>query len=229
MPLPLFLIFSALMLGFGIAVVALRNPVSCALALVVSFVSLAALFIGLDAYFIGIIQILVYAGAVMVLFLFIIMLLDIKAEAGSRASWKIALGGVALAFAVGLQVMGVLSDYAPGKRTLDQVPLQNAAAAAHYQDAPSIAKDLNNGRLPDVKLVGHKLFTEYNFHLQMVAVLLTIATLGVVVLSRKDTPPVQVEGEGGAEDSDGSIEATPASTTNPANPDPEAAATSAAE
>ena len=79
-----FWLFSALMLGFACAVVFNRNPVASALSLVVSFGGLAALFFMLDAYFIGTIQILVYAGAVMVLFLFIIMLLDMKVEERRR-------------------------------------------------------------------------------------------------------------------------------------------------
>ena len=72
----------ALTLGLGLMVVTARNPVTSALSLAMSFVGLAALFLSLDAYFLGVIQILVYAGAVMVLFLFIIMLLDIREEAG---------------------------------------------------------------------------------------------------------------------------------------------------
>jgi len=57
-----------------------RNPIASALSLVICFMGLSALFMSLDAFFIGIIQVLVYAGAVMVLFLFIIMLLDLRAE-----------------------------------------------------------------------------------------------------------------------------------------------------
>ena len=76
----LFYIFSAIMIVLGLGVIVSRNPVTSAMCLVGSFLGLAALFIQLDAFFIGIIQILVYAGAVMVLFLFIIMLLDLKAE-----------------------------------------------------------------------------------------------------------------------------------------------------
>ena len=67
----LFYVFSALMLGFGLMVIVCRNPVSSALSLVISFLGLAALFITLNAYFIGVIQVLVYTGAVMVLFLFL--------------------------------------------------------------------------------------------------------------------------------------------------------------
>src|SRR6188474_427411 len=99
-----FWIASALMLIFGAAVIINRNPVASALSLVVSFLGLAALFMSLDAFFIGIIQVLVYAGAVMVLFLFIIMLLDIRAEERRKLNW-IAFGGgflVALAFFVQL-------------------------------------------------------------------------------------------------------------------------------
>jgi len=73
MPSFIFYLFALVTLGFGLLVVTARNPVTSALSLASSFVGLAALFISLDAYFIGIIQILVYAGAVMVLFLFIII------------------------------------------------------------------------------------------------------------------------------------------------------------
>ena len=80
MPSFLFWLFAIVMLVFGAAVVINRNPIASALSLVVCFLGLAALFMSLDAFFIGIIQVLVYAGAVMVLFLFIIMLLDLRAE-----------------------------------------------------------------------------------------------------------------------------------------------------
>ena len=69
-----FYAFAAVSVIGAIALVCFRNPVSSAISMVGSFVGLAALFIGLNAYFVGIIQILVYAGAIMVLFLFIIML-----------------------------------------------------------------------------------------------------------------------------------------------------------
>src|SRR6202162_1808040 len=95
----LFWIFVAMMLFFGAMVVLNRNPVASALSLVVSFLALAALFISLDAYFIGIIQVLVYAGAIMVLFLFIIMLLDLRAEELRRINWIASAGGLAVALA----------------------------------------------------------------------------------------------------------------------------------
>src|SRR4051794_28487375 len=96
----LFYFFAGLTLLFGVAVVANRNPVASALSLVACFAGLAALFVGLDAYFIAVIQVLVYAGAVMVLFLFIIMLLDLRAEVRRRTN-LVAVGAgifVALAF-----------------------------------------------------------------------------------------------------------------------------------
>src|SRR5437879_8393497 len=95
----LFWPFALLMLVFGVAVVINRNPVASALSLVVSFLGLAALFVSLDAYFIAVIQVLVYAGAVMVLFLFIIMLLDLRAEKICRINWPATTGGIAVAIA----------------------------------------------------------------------------------------------------------------------------------
>ncbi len=92
MPSFLFWLFAIVMLVFGAAVVINRNPIASALSLVVCFLGLSALFMSLDAFFIGIIQVLVYAGAVMVLFLFIIMLLDLRAEERRKLNW-IAFGG----------------------------------------------------------------------------------------------------------------------------------------
>src|SRR2546425_7127180 len=99
----LFWTFALLTLVFGAAVVLNRNPVASALSLVVSFLGLAALFMSLDAYFIGIIQVLVYAGAVMVLFLFIIMLLDLRVEKMRKINWLASAGGLAVALTLAVQ------------------------------------------------------------------------------------------------------------------------------
>ena len=92
MPALLFWIFALVMLGFGAAVVLNRNPIASALSLVMCFMGLSALFMSLDAFFIGIIQVLVYAGAVMVLFLFIIMLLDLRVETRRKTNVVAVVG-----------------------------------------------------------------------------------------------------------------------------------------
>lgn len=190
MPSVLFYLFSAIMLGFGILVVVLRNPVSSALSLAASFLGLAALFVTLGAFFIGIIQILVYAGAVMVLFLFIIMLLDIKAEQRRKLNLPAVIGGCLLVFVFTLQLASVLSSYQPGRRNMNAVVLDLPAAmearTAAGLDVPTIDRELAAGKLPDVKLIGETLFTKYNFHLQIVGVLLLVATVGVIVISRRE-------------------------------------------
>ena len=185
MPGFLFYIFAAITLFFGVAVVVLRNPVASAMALVMSFTGVAALFISLDAYFIGTLQILVYAGAVMVLFLFILMLLDIKAEAGKHTSFGTALAGIFLAVMFALQVVTVLAKFSDGDKTLESTPLQLNVAAT-TSDLPTITNDLKAGTLPDAKLMGEVLFNQYPFHLQIVALLLLAGTVGVVVLSKRD-------------------------------------------
>jgi NADH-quinone oxidoreductase subunit J len=183
MPPLLFYLFAAITLLFGLGVVLAKNPVASALSLVVSFAGLAALFISLDAYFIGIIQILVYAGAVMVLFLFIIMLLDIKAEEGKKAGPWPVLGGVLLAAVFTLQVIVVLGQSPELGKPL--VPL-DAGTAAKSANLPSVKLDLEKGIVPDIKMIGETLFTRYPFHLQAVGLLLLAGTVGVIVLSRRD-------------------------------------------
>src|SRR5919204_4775022 len=117
----LFWCFALLTLVFGAGVVINRNPVASALNLVVSFLGLAALFMLLDAFFIGIIQVLVYAGAVMVLFLFIIMLLDLRAEKMRRINWLAAVGGTAVAIAFLAQVFYVIGRFKPAQQSFPRL------------------------------------------------------------------------------------------------------------
>jgi NADH-quinone oxidoreductase subunit J len=163
-----FLTASAVMLIFGIGVVLNRNPVASALCLVVSFVGLAALFISLDAHFLGIIQILVYAGAVMVLFLFIIMLLDLRAEERRKINaWAVVGGGLVAVCLIGtlLHVLG----HVPGGQELR--PALHPPEGREYEDT---------------KALGALLFTQYVFHVQVIGLLLLGATIGVVALSKRE-------------------------------------------
>ena len=184
MPLALFWFFAVVMLVGGIAVVSLRNPVASALSMVASFVGLAGLFIGLNAFFVGIIQILVYAGAIMVLFIFIIMLLDLKTEEKRAPKLAPVLGGLGIVLAFTIQLVGVLSK-TPDKayEPLDLV----AASAAIAERSPGISSKLKEGHLPDVNLIGDTLFNGYNLPLQIIGVLLLVSTIGVVVLSKRQS------------------------------------------
>jgi NADH-quinone oxidoreductase subunit J len=189
MPPLLFYLLALITLGFGFMVVTGRNPVSCALSLAACFVGLAALFLSLDAYFIGVIQILVYAGAVMVLFLFIIMLLDIKAEEGKKLSLAPIISGVLVAVLLVLQIITVVSSAGIAKKSSADTPLALTEAAGKLGRAtalPTITKDLKEGTLPDAKLIGFTLFDQYGFHLQVVGLLLLVGTIGVVVLSKRE-------------------------------------------
>jgi NADH-quinone oxidoreductase subunit J len=161
----LFWIFALLTLIFGAAVVINRNPVASALSLVVSFLGLAALFMSLNAYFIGIIQVLVYAGAVMVLFLFIIMLLDLRIEERSRINWLASAAGLALALILCGQVFSVVSHLGIARQPFPPLP---------------------GSTIDDVRNIGAALFTNYNLPFQVVGVLVLVATIGVVLLSKRE-------------------------------------------
>ena len=161
----LFWIFALLTVIFGAAVVISRNPVASALSLVVSFFGLAALFMSLNAYFIGIIQVLVYAGAVMVLFLFIIMLLDLRAEKGRQINWLTSAGGLAVALIL-----------------LDQI----FSVVGHFDIAHKTFPPLPGSTIDDVRNIGAALFINYNLPFQIVGVLVLVATIGVVLLSKRE-------------------------------------------
>jgi len=181
MPSIAFYFFALLSIGGAVALVTFRNPVSSALSMVVTFIGLATLFIGLNAYFVGIIQILVYAGAIMVLFLFIIMLLDLKLPEKTKARVPMMIAGCIVPFLFMIQLVGILQ----GTQNEESRPLALREAAVHFEARPTIKANLEKESLPDAHLIGNTLFTEYNFPLQVIGVLLLVATVGVVSLSKK--------------------------------------------
>ncbi|MFM2171823.1 MAG: hypothetical protein RI957_2052 [Verrucomicrobiota bacterium] len=181
MPSPIFWLFTLIMLFGAAAVVLLPNPVASAMSMVASFVGLAGLFVGLNAYFAGIIQILVYAGAIMVLFIFIIMLLDLNTDKKRAPKMVSMFAGLGIVIAFTIQLVGVITA-TPNEKLVD---LNLPAAATHFDQTTQIAKNLSDNSLPDVHLIGQSLFTQYNLPLQILGALLLVSTVGVVVLSKK--------------------------------------------
>ena len=158
----LFYVFAALTLLCGILVIVnpfSRNPVTSAMFLVLTIISMSGLFILLHAFFLAAVQIIVYAGAVLVLFVFVIMLLDMKEEQRR----KIKLYG----FVVGIiAVGGILSAF-----------LKSLASLKTPDDAPHVEGD--------TIALGHLLFTQYTLPFEIVSVLLLVAMIGVILLSKK--------------------------------------------
>jgi NADH-quinone oxidoreductase subunit J len=160
----LFYIFAALTLICALMVVGnpfSRNPVTSAMFLVLAIASLAGLFVLLHAFFLAAVQVLVYAGAVMVLFLFVIMLLDLKAEERRKIK-KFGIGA-------GLVCVGAI--LAIILATLSRTQFDVA-------DVPS----LEGGTIP----LGSLLFKQYLLPFEIVSLLLLVAMVGVVLLSKKD-------------------------------------------
>ncbi len=160
----LFYAFAGLTLVLGFLVVLnpfSRNPVTSAMFLVLTIASLAGLFVMLNAYFLAAVQVLVYAGAVMVLFLFVIMLLDLKVEERRKVKLGTLVAGLVAVGAIGALFAQSLKKSAPVPDT-----------------TPAMAGDtLSLGRL---------LFTNYLLPFEIVSVLLLVAMVGVILLSKKD-------------------------------------------
>lgn len=158
----LFWFFSIAMLLCGFGVIASRNPVNSAMFLVLLFFFMAGLFVLLEAFFIAAIQVLVYAGAVMVLFLFVIMLLDIKASERRKFRVLSVVGGVAVAGAFVWELGIVLSQ-----------PVQPLTGGGD---------ELRGGLEQVVK----PFFAHYLLPFEVTALLLLVAMIGVVLLSKKE-------------------------------------------
>ena len=171
----LFYIFSAVTLIAAVLMVLLPNAVNGAMCMIVSFLGTAALFVLLESYFLAIIQVLVYAGAVMVLFLFVIMLLDVEKEGGIiEYKHTLTMGASIIGFAlfVVLICLLFLGEHLPNPKLLP-VP-ENPTEFG--QGVPLTTSS---------KSFGYSLFTKYMLPFQVTGFLLLAAMIGVIVVSKK--------------------------------------------
>ena len=159
----LFNLFAAFTLVTALGVVLNKNAVNAAMCLLLSLVGVAGLFIALDAYLLAFLLLLVYAGAIVALFLFIVMLLDTKGDDRPRIS---GVPLVARILAIALVLMGLVSFCMRGQ--LQSPTLEPAGAVG-----------------ASLKLYAYQLFTTYLLPVQILGFLLLIAMLGVIVLSKR--------------------------------------------
>jgi NADH-quinone oxidoreductase subunit J len=160
----LFYVFAVLTLLCAILVVAnpfSRNPVTSAMFLVLTIISMSGLFLLLHAFFLAAVQILVYAGAVMVLFLFVIMLLDLKEEQRRRIKMYGIVAGL-------ISVGTIVAIFFKSLRVTN--------LDAH--SSPAVEGD--------TAMLGKLLFTQYVLPFEVVSLLLLVAMIGVILLSKKD-------------------------------------------
>jgi NADH-quinone oxidoreductase subunit J len=165
----LFLVFAGLLVASSLMVVLHKNPVSSALFLVLSFCSLAGLYLLLKAEFLAMVQVIVYAGAIMVLFLFVIMYLNLKRDAEDGAPFVLRRG-VGWAIGVLLLVEGALL-------------LTRPWGAGPMGEEPSAA-------LGNTAAVGELLYSRYLFPFEITSVLLIVAILGAVLIGKGRSAPV---------------------------------------
>ena len=166
----LFYFFAAIAILSAMMMVSRRNPVSSALWLIGVFFSLAAIYTLIGAYFIGIIQILVYAGAIMVLFLFVIMLLNLgnQYEPDFRGTaWKVIAAGTSLVMIALLARMSATPANPVGRAEGPE------ALAAHVAEHGVVG------------VIGIPMFTEFVVPLQVTGILLLVAVVGAVALAKR--------------------------------------------
>lgn len=159
----LFVFFALFTVICAVGVVANKNAVNAAMCLLLCLAGIAGLFVQLDAFLLAFILILVYAGAIVALFLFIIMLLDSRGDEPFRTS-RVALAASGCGLAVLL--VGLLSLVRHGQFPVDAPPAAGAQGA-------------------DLKLYAYQLFTTYLLPVQVMGFLLLIAMLGVIVLAKR--------------------------------------------
>ncbi|MBF2735295.1 MAG: NADH-quinone oxidoreductase subunit J [Betaproteobacteria bacterium AqS2] len=163
----LFYAFGALLLGSGLGVIFLRNPVHCALLLVLSFVAAAVLWLLLGAEFLAWVLILVYVGAVMVLFLFVVMMLDLNLDRLREGFWRYLPVGVGVILVLGGQLMAI---FATG---VFEAEPKSARVAEDYSSA---------------KELGAVLYTDYLLAFEIAAAILLVAIVAAIALTMRRRP-----------------------------------------
>lgn len=161
----IFYIFAISAVLAGITVVTRRSPITSAIALVVCFFFLSGMYVMLDAHFVAVIQLLVYAGAIMVLFVFVIMLLNLRDEGPSFFDELVGRG-----------VVGIIAAAFIG------IGMFTALGAVSGKLFPVVAEGYGT-----IEAVGQKLFDgTYLLPLEVASALLTIAMIGAVVLAKRE-------------------------------------------
>jgi NADH-quinone oxidoreductase subunit J len=163
-PTILFFIFATVLVGAALGVILARNPVHSALLLVLCFFNSAVIWLLLDAEFLGIVLVLVYVGAVMVLFLFVVMMLDVNVEEFRKSLsgyWPLA---VAVAGFVVFAIINVI--------------VVKHLGGISYKTAPSLPDNYSNTRV-----LGTALFTRYAYPAQLAACILLVASVAAIVLT----------------------------------------------
>jgi NADH-quinone oxidoreductase subunit J len=164
----LFFFYFALVIALAsILVVALRNPIYSALSLLIMFFHVAGLYVTLHAEFLAAVQIIVYAGAILVLYLFVVMLLNLKHDERYQRQWPVAtlVGGI-------LVVEGTVLALLKGR----------AGSRADSTETAAVEGLGNTEALGDV------LYTSYLFPFEVASLILLVAMIGAIVLAKRDLP-----------------------------------------
>jgi len=168
-----FYIVAFLAVASAVNVLFLRSPIYCALSMVATFFFLGVLYILLNQEFVAAIQILIYAGAIMVLFLFVIMLLNLR-TGSTPINMRFGLSkilGIGLTMGILAQLVGVFSS-----------PLARLGPTGKYS-AERI------GQEGSIEIVSDLLFTKYVLPFEVISILLMVSVIGAVVLAKKRPPP----------------------------------------
>jgi NADH-quinone oxidoreductase subunit J len=161
---PVFALAAAVTVGAGLLVVVQRNPIYSAISMLACFLGLAVIYLRLEAPFLAAIHVLVYTGAILVLFLFVIMLLNLKPDE--------------LGVEYPLKVRGLIAAMCLGLFALIALPL--------WQDTRQLPKkETLPAGFGSVETVGHALFVDYVLPFELISVLIMVAVFGGVLLAKK--------------------------------------------
>jgi len=192
------MVIGTIAVASSILVVAMRNPVHSALFLLLTFLCVAVLFVMKGAEFVGAVQVLVYAGGIMVLFLFVVMLINVRHLPDEKVLSNFWKGGLAVGLAVFLLFVTLVRPGVYRDAVANDQPLRTTYTYRHRKvlqpDGSVVRKLIRRGKVVgNSEAVGMALYTDYLVPFEVASLFLLVAMIGAIVIGKRELSAIEEE------------------------------------
>jgi len=198
MPLLVFIVIGTIAVASSLLVVMMRNPVHSAIFLLITFLCVATLFVMKGAEFVGAVQVLVYAGGIMVLFLFVVMLINVRHLPDEPMATKYAVPGIAVGVAVFVIFAtmvrpGEFHDPMYSAGALRSVDTHRTKKTVAANGTVTRTRVVRNHIVGNSEAIGNALYTDYLVPFEVASLFLLVAMIGAIVIGKRELSAVEEE------------------------------------
>jgi NADH-quinone oxidoreductase subunit J len=198
MPLLVFIVIGTIAVASSLLVVMMRNPVHSAIFLLITFLCVATLFVMKGAEFVGAVQVLVYAGGIMVLFLFVVMLINVRHLPDEPMVTKYAVPGIAVGLAIFVIFAtmvrpGEFHDPIYNARELRSVDTHGTKKTVASNGTVTRTRVVRHNVVGNSEAIGNALYTDYLVPFEVASLFLLVAMIGAIVIGKRELSALEEE------------------------------------